>query len=62
MGMMGRRSIYNGGVPTAIMWHNIEDIIYNITEEYKNRGNAKIKDTSKTIKKYINTGDNWLNI
>jgi len=60
MGMMGRRSIYNGGIPTSIKWSSLEGIIHRIREEYENVGN--VSEVSKSIKEYINIGDNWLNV
>jgi len=60
LGMMGRRCIYNGGIPTSIKWNNLEDITYSIMEEYQNRLFANTIQISKEIKDYINIGEEWL--
>ena len=61
LGLMGRRCIYNGGLPHSIPWAGVEDIRESIMREYEIRGqpNAYIgKDTFN----YINIGDDWLHI
>ena len=62
MGMMGRRSIYNGGIPPSIGWSSLEGIIQSINKEYENRENINVKEVSDTIKKFINIGNNWLKL
>jgi hypothetical protein len=37
MGLMGRRSIFNGTLPHSISWSRVEDICQNIMKEYKLR-------------------------
>lgn len=37
MGLMGRKSIYNGDLPHSISWKNIDDICESIMREYNNR-------------------------
>jgi hypothetical protein len=39
MGLMGRKSIYNGSLPHSIKWTDVNDICANIMHEYKNRHN-----------------------
>jgi hypothetical protein len=39
MGLMGRKSIYNGSLPHSISWRNEKDIIESIQIEYENRLN-----------------------
>jgi len=62
LGMMGRRCLYNGNLPNAIPWKNIDDICENIIYEYKNRQQDDTRQISEAMKKFINIGDNWLNI
>jgi hypothetical protein len=62
LGMMGRRSIYNGGIPTAIKWDSIGSIINSILTEYHNRKTADYKGVSDQIKKHINISDKWLRV
>ena len=37
MGLMGRKSIYNGDLPHSISWSSVEDICDAIIREYNNR-------------------------
>ena len=37
MGLMGRRSIYNGDLPASIPWQSVSDICQNIMKEYQCR-------------------------
>jgi hypothetical protein len=37
MGLMGRRSIYNGDLPASIPWTSVDDICQNIMLEYSLR-------------------------
>jgi hypothetical protein len=37
MGLMGRRSIFNGTLPHSIGWSGVDDICQNIMKEYKLR-------------------------
>lgn len=37
MGLMGRRSIFNGHIPHSIPWQNIDDICASIMAEYERR-------------------------
>lgn len=37
MGLMGRKSIYNGDFPHSIKWKNLDDICENILKEYSKR-------------------------
>ena len=62
MGMMGRRSIYNGGIPSSIEWNNIKEIIHSILKEYADRKSADVKGVSDQVKKFINIGDKWLKV
>jgi hypothetical protein len=37
MGLMGRRSIYNGDLPASIPWQSVDDICQSIMREYLSR-------------------------
>lgn len=62
LGLMGRKCIYNGGLPHSIKWHGVDDICENIMKEYENRQNANYKQVSKDFKDYLDVGDDWLQI
>ena len=59
LGMMGRRSIYNGDIPHSIKWSSIDDVCESIIKEYERRheDNAHI---AKDVRQFIDIGDNWL--
>lgn len=59
MGLMGRKSIFNGQIPYSIKWNNIKDICENIMIEYKSRkeDNTFIREA---IIKYVNISDDFL--
>jgi len=52
MGLMGRRSIFNGDVPGSIKWNDVDDICENIIDEYSNR--HKPETISKQVKDFLN--------
>lgn len=62
LGMMGRKCIYNGGIPTSIKWDSTISIINSILKEYANRKTADYKSVSDQIKKFINIDNEWLKI
>ena len=59
LGLMGRRSIYNGGTPHSIPWTGIDDICESIMKEYNERkeDNTKIADDWE---KYLNINNKWM--
>lgn len=59
MGMLGRRSIYNGMVPHSIPWLNVDDIVENIHKEYERRGEAN-GHIANDIARYIDVGPEWM--
>lgn len=59
MGMMGRRSIYNGGLPNCYKWKDINDVCRFIKYEYNNRLNSDINKISKDMKDYLLLSKNW---
>jgi hypothetical protein len=62
LGMMGRRCIYNGELPNAIPWNNIDDICANIMKEYNNKNVRDEEKIAKSVKKFIDIDDDWLNV
>jgi hypothetical protein len=56
IGLMGRRSIFNGDIPHSIPWGSVDDIVYNVIKEYNNR---HIFDNQKIVHDDIS---NFLNI
>ncbi len=61
MGLMGRKSIYNGGTPHSIPWTNIDDICESVLNEYKGRADPN-QYISDDIRKYLDVGNDWLKI
>lgn len=61
MGLMGRRSIFNGKIPHSIKWKGVDDICSSIMREYEARpeDNTQI---AKDIYNYINIGKSFLEI
>lgn len=52
MGLMGRKSIFNGGIPHSIKWDNIDDICESIMKEYETRHEDN-SQVAYDIQKYI---------
>jgi len=63
MGLMGRKSFYNGDIPGSIKWgkNNIDNILENIEKEAEKIGTVN-SNYSNTIYNFINISSNWLNI
>ncbi len=61
MGLMGRRSIYNGSIPGSIKWNDkkIDNIVDSIEKEAKKIGTVD-RQYSEEIGKFIDVGDEWL--
>lgn len=59
MGLMGRKSIYNGSIDGCIKWQNIDDICQNVIVEYGTRkyDNSKV---SEQFNKYLNINTDFL--
>ena len=62
LGLMGRKCIYNGGLPHNIEWDGIDDICENIMKEYENREKTDYNKISQDFKKFLDIGDDWLKI
>jgi len=61
MGLMGRRSVYNGDIPGAIPYDSFDDIVDIIKEERKKIGNLGNQEISDEIRNMLNISDDWLN-
>lgn len=61
MGLMGRRTIWNGKTPSAISWENIDNIIKTINEESKKIGTLQFQIAKDTYD-FLNIGIDWLNV
>lgn len=53
MGLMGRRSFFNGDIPHSIKWDNIYKLCDDLIQEYENR-HQNNKQIAADIKKYVN--------
>lgn len=53
LGLMGRKSIYNGSLPHSIKWTDVNDICQSILIEYENRKKDN-KQVSNDFIKFIN--------
>ena len=62
MGLMGRRTISNSGLPHTIRWKSITDVIQAINTQYKQRKLDDYKTISRDYRKLIDIGDSWLQI
>ena len=61
LGLMGRRSVYNGLLPSAIPYKDVDDVIRIIKEEYEKRheDNQHIVDE---MYKHLKIDDSWLTV
>jgi len=59
MGLMGRKSVYNGDTPDAIPWNNVEDILSSIEKESENIGSTNL-DAASAMRDYVTVSDFWL--
>lgn len=60
MGLMGRRSLYNGNIPGTIKWvNNVDKIIEKIEIEAKKIGTIDHQYANQ-ISDFIDIGDKWL--
>lgn len=63
MGLMGRKSFYNGDIPGSIKWNGkkVNVVVDNIKQEATKIGTVDM-DYSDEIKKFIDIGSDWLKI
>jgi hypothetical protein len=60
MGLMGRRSVWNGGTPSAIQWHSLEDVVKAINAEAWRIGKTlPAIEVSNMVREWICTNDAW---
>jgi hypothetical protein len=59
LGLMGRRTVHNGGLPSGISYNNIEDICKAIEKEYSKVG-AVNKDVAEDTQKHLENSRAWL--
>lgn len=57
MGLLGRRTIFNGKIPHAIHWTDVDDICEKINQEYENR-NEDNKHIHTDIANFVNIPNN----
>lgn len=57
MGLMGRRSIYNGDIPGSIKWRGVSDICDSIMREYYRRHDDN-KDIADITSIFVNSTNN----
>lgn len=61
MGLMGRNCIYNGKLPNAIPYTDVDSIVASIRREYNQRHQINQAIVDATFD-YLNIGDDWLNV
>lgn len=60
MGLMGRRSFYNGNIPGSIKWNgNIDEIMKDIDKEAKRIGTIDY-EYARQISDFVDVKDDWL--
>jgi len=59
LGLMGRRSVFNGGLPHTLHWSKVEKIVKIIEMEKKR--NPGVKIVARDMYNYINIERYWLN-
>lgn len=59
LGLMGRKSVWNGNTPSAIRWNNLEDIRKAVIQESRLIGTIQHEVADKTYK-YLKQGCDWM--
>lgn len=63
MGLMGRRSVWNGQTPSAIKWNTLEDVVTAINNEAFRIGKSlPAVEVSKQVQSWICNDDSWLEV
>ena len=63
MGLMGRRTVWNGGTPSAIAWNSVDDILRAIEKEALRIGKtAPVEEVSRQVQSWICTNNDWLEV
>jgi hypothetical protein len=60
MGLMGRRSVYNGDIPGAIPYTSFNGIVDAIQKERKKVGNSGNQEISNEIRGMLDISNDWL--
>jgi hypothetical protein len=60
LGLMGRRCIYNGDLPNAIKWENVDDICESIMAEYVRKDEDDMVMVAAHCADHVDIGDDWL--
>jgi hypothetical protein len=60
MGLMGRRSVYNGDIPGAIPYNSFDDIVNAIKEERKKVGSPGDLEISNQVRTMLDISEDWL--
>ncbi len=53
MGLMGKRSVFNGDIPHSIKWKTIDDVCWHVLKEFEKRRDSKTKIVNDIVK-FIN--------
>jgi hypothetical protein len=59
MGLMGRRSIHNGDVPTSLAWRDPAHVADLILHEYESRATKNIEQVAEETRAFIDIGNDW---
>jgi hypothetical protein len=60
LGLMGRRTIYNGDMPSAIEWSGLDDIRDAIEAELDGGAIPSEEEVADATKRYVEWGTDWL--
>lgn len=61
MGLMGRHCVYNGDVPNAIPWHDVESICLSIERRLMFHGEIW-NDLAEAVHEYVQWDPDWLDV
>lgn len=59
MGLMGRKTIHNGMLPSAVAWDSVDDIVESIRNEQKKVGTTDF-GLAKRVREFLDIDENWL--
>lgn len=59
MGLMGRRSIHNGDIPTSLPWRDAAHVARLIMQEYENRHVQDTEQIAEQTRSFIDIGNEW---
>lgn len=61
LGMMGRRTVWNGKTPSAIGWNSLDDVISIVTKEAEKIGTEQ-PAVANSVNSWICADDSWLEV